>query len=153
MANSNPVVLTNDEFKIVKAIQAGTSRAHIIKKYKITSSRYDDLSNWEVANNVDLDNAISKLSSNQSLIDAAAKLDVPFIEELHGLARLDQKMQQTGIKIMDKLLEQVEEADGPIQLQIIVQTFVLMRKSMFSTGPETVHNNFTSMSSVTNNRA
>ena len=145
--------MTTNEVRVVKAIQAGMPRDHVIKKYKISQSTFDKLAQSDVAITVQADEAISKLSSNKALIDAAEKLNVPFIEELHGLARLDQNMQQTAIAIINKLQVQLETISDTdiVGLQTIIQSFILMRKSMFSAGPQVV-NNFNSMSAITNNR-
>jgi len=150
MAKKKP--FTREDMAIIAAIQKGTPRQFVIDKYGITPTRYDELASLDTQVEADIDRAVDKLVKNKELINAAEKLGVDFVEELHGLQRLDENMQRLANDIINKLAVQVSNCDSAVEMLTIIQGFVMMRKAMFATGPQVQVNNFTSMPAITSQR-
>jgi hypothetical protein len=145
--------ITKEDMRIIAAIQKGTPREFVIKKYKITNKRYDELASFDTSVDADIDKAINKLTSNKNLLRAAAELNVEFIEELHGLQKLDENMQMLANDIINRLAVQVSECKSTSEMIMIIQGFVMMRKAMFAAGPQVQVNNFTSLPAITSSKA
>ena len=155
MAKKKTQVLTETDYKVIRAIQTGTKREHILKKYKITGAKYDSLNSLERVEELKIDDAIDRLTTNDALLKAASIQGIEWVEELHGLKRLDANMQQLGNGIVLKLGNLLEDASTPIDILTIVQCFTMLRKSMFNSDitVNNTQNNFTSMPSISNSRA
>jgi len=148
-------VLTELDYKVIRAIQSGMKRDHIIKKYKITGKHYDELNTLDKVEELKVDDAITRLTTNAQLLKAASVAGIPWVEELHGLRRLDENMQHLGNNIVLKLNEMLNETETMANMLIIIQCFTMLRKSMFNMDitVNNTQNNFTSMPSVSNTRA
>jgi len=130
------------------------SREHILKKYKITGKKFDALNTLENVETVKMDKAIQRLTSNSALLKAASVAGIEWVEELHGLQRLDRNMQALGNRIILKLDGIMQDVTTPDEMVTIVQCFTMLRKSMFNTDItiNQTQNNFTSMPVVSNSR-
>ena len=155
MAKKNNNVLTETDYKIIRSIQKGMNREHILKKYKITSAHYDSLNTLDKVEDLKVDDAITRLTTNDALLKAASIQGIEWIEELHGLKRLDENMQQLGNNIVLKISSMLDDTTGPTEMLMIVQCFTMLRKSMFNSDitVNNTQNNFTSMPSISNTRA
>jgi hypothetical protein len=154
VAKQKSNVLTETDYKVIRAIQTGMKREHIIKKYKITSKKYDELSTLDRVEELRVDDAINRLTTNNALLKAASVAGIEWVEELHGLKRLDENMQHLGNKIVLQLSDMLEGISSPAEMLVVVQCFTMLRKSMFNSDItiNNTQNNFTSLPAVSNSR-
>jgi hypothetical protein len=154
MAKAKPNVLTDLDYRIIRSIQTGMKRDHVIKKYKITGAKYDSLNSLDKVEDLKVDDAIARLTTNDALLKAASVAGIEWVEELHGLKRLDQNMQQLGNNIILKLGGMLDDTHNAAEMLIIVQCFTMLRKSMFNSDItiNNTQNNFTSLPAISNTK-
>jgi hypothetical protein len=153
-AKAKDNVLTDLDYKIIRSIQTGMQREHVLKKYKITGAKYDSLNSLDKVEDLKVDDAITRLTTNDALLKAASVSGIPWVEEIHGLKRLDQNMQQLGNNIVLRLSDMLEGTTSAAEMLLIVQCFTMLRKSMFNSDItiNNTQNNFTSLPAISNTK-